>query len=69
MSGIAATEFLWRAAVAQSRASIGPCCHTLSDVHVETQRITAGINWKPYHDMNVYLRYVYYDFNDIWLGS
>ena len=30
-----------------------------------TQRFTTGINWKPYHDTNVYLRYVFYDYNDI----
>ncbi len=40
----------------------------LSDVSVETQRITAGFNWQPYHDMNVYFRYVYYDFQDISSG-
>ena len=38
---------------------------SLSDVIVETQRFTTGIDWKPYHDTNVYLRYVFYDYNDI----
>ena len=38
---------------------------SLSDVIVETQRFTTGIDWLPYHDMNVYLRYQFYDYNDI----
>jgi hypothetical protein len=37
----------------------------LSDVSVITQRVTAGIDWKPYHNTDVYLRYVLYDFEDI----
>ncbi len=40
----------------------------LSDVNVITQRVTAGIDWKPHHDLDMYLRYVYYDFNDIGSG-
>jgi hypothetical protein len=37
----------------------------LADVIVETARVTTGIEWQPYHDMNVYLRYIYFDWNDI----
>ena len=37
----------------------------LSDVSVRTERITAGVDWQPYRDMNIYFRYVNYDFEDI----
>jgi hypothetical protein len=37
----------------------------LSDVVVETQRLTAGIDWQPYRHMNFYLRYIYFDYDDI----
>ncbi len=38
---------------------------SLSNVIVETQRITTGIDWQPYHDTNVYLRYQFFDYGDI----
>jgi hypothetical protein len=28
-------------------------------------RVTAGIDWQPARDMNVYLRYIYFDYGDI----
>ena len=37
----------------------------LSDVIVETNRVTAGFDWQPYHDMNVFTRYVLFDYDDI----
>lgn len=37
----------------------------LADVIVETQRVTAGVDWQPYRDTNVYLRYVYFDYDDL----
>jgi hypothetical protein len=37
----------------------------LSDVVVETTRLTTGVNWQPYNDTNLYLRYVFFDYNDI----
>lgn len=36
-----------------------------SDVVVETQRWTAGVDWHPYRRTNVFARYVYFDYNDI----
>lgn len=35
-----------------------------SRVLVITQRITAGLDWKPRDRMTVYMRYIYYDFDD-----
>jgi hypothetical protein len=37
---------------------------SLSDVRVITQRITTGIDWKPYKNTDMYIRYVYFDYND-----
>ena len=41
---------------------------SLSDVLVETNRVTAGVDWQPYGDMNVYFRYILFDYNDISSG-
>ena len=41
---------------------------SLSDVIVETNRVTAGVDWQPYKNMNLYLRYIYFDYNDISSG-
>jgi hypothetical protein len=41
---------------------------SLSDVRVITHKVTTGIDWKPYHDTHVYLRYEYFDFNDAGSG-
>jgi hypothetical protein len=37
-------------------------------VIVETQRATLGADWKPYENVVVFARYVYYDWNDIGSG-
>ena len=37
----------------------------VADVIVETHRVTAGVDWQPTCDMNVYLRYIYFDYGDI----
>jgi hypothetical protein len=37
----------------------------VADVIVETHRVTAGVDWLPYCDMNVYLRYILFDYGDI----
>jgi hypothetical protein len=37
----------------------------VADVIVETHRVTAGVDWQPYCDMNVYLRYILFDYDDI----
>ena len=37
----------------------------VADVIVETHRVTAGIDWQPTCDMNVYLRYIFFDYGDI----
>jgi hypothetical protein len=37
----------------------------LADVTVETQRATVGADYQPYDNTNLYLRYVFYDWNDI----
>jgi hypothetical protein len=37
----------------------------VADVIVETNRLTAGMDWQPTRDMNVYLRYIYFDYDDI----
>jgi hypothetical protein len=36
----------------------------LSDIDVDTQRWTAGMDWKCLRDMSVYFRYIYFDYND-----
>ena len=41
---------------------------SLSDVEAETQRLTAGVDWQPGRRINVYLRYIYFDYNDIAAG-
>ncbi len=41
---------------------------SLSDVVVETQRVTTGIDWQPYHNTNLYARYILYDYDDIGQG-
>jgi hypothetical protein len=35
-----------------------------SDINVDTQRFTAGMDWRAYRDMSVYFRYIYFDYND-----
>jgi hypothetical protein len=37
----------------------------VADVIVETHRVTAGVDWMPYCDMNVYVRYILFDYGDI----
>jgi hypothetical protein len=37
----------------------------VADVIVETHRVTAGVDWQPTCDMNVYLRYIFFDYGDI----
>jgi hypothetical protein len=37
----------------------------VADVIVETHRVTAGVDWQLYRDMNVYLRYIFFDYDDI----
>jgi hypothetical protein len=41
---------------------------SLSDVIVETQRLTAGADWQPRPNMNLYMRYILFDFDDISSG-
>jgi hypothetical protein len=41
---------------------------TVADVIVETQRLTAGVDWQPYRNTNLYLRYIYFDYDDISAG-
>jgi hypothetical protein len=41
---------------------------SLSDVVVETNRVTAGVDWQPYNHMDVYFRYIFFDYNDIAAG-
>ncbi len=36
----------------------------LSDVIAETNRVTAGADWQPYQHMDVYFRYILFDYND-----
>jgi hypothetical protein len=36
----------------------------LSDIDVDTQRLTAGVDWRAYDDMSVYFRYIFFDYND-----
>ena len=42
---------------------------SLSDVLVETNRVTAGVDWQPYGYMNFYCRYILYDYNDLSSGQ
>lgn len=37
----------------------------LAGVIVETQRVTAGLDWQPYRNTNFYLRYIFFDYDDI----
>jgi hypothetical protein len=37
----------------------------IGDVEVITQRLTAGVDWQPYQRVNVYFRYIYFDWDDI----
>ena len=37
---------------------------TLSDVIVQTNRVTAGVDWQPYQNADVYFRYILFDYND-----
>jgi hypothetical protein len=41
---------------------------SLSDVIVETNRVTAGVDWQPYRHMDLYFRYIYFDYGDISSG-
>ncbi len=42
---------------------------SLSDVVVETNRVTAGVDWQPYRYMNLYCRYILFDYNDLSSGQ
>jgi len=42
---------------------------SLSDVLVETNRVTAGVDWQPYQYMNLYCRYILFDYNDLSSGQ
>jgi hypothetical protein len=37
----------------------------VADVIVETHRVTAGVDWQPTCNMNLYMRYVFFDYGDI----
>jgi hypothetical protein len=41
---------------------------SLADVVVQTQRVTAGVDWQPYASTNVFVRYIYFDYNDLGAG-
>jgi hypothetical protein len=41
---------------------------SFSDVVIETQRATAGADWQPYDNLTVYVRYIYYDWEDVGAG-
>lgn len=41
---------------------------SLSDVIVETNRVTAGVDWQPNGYMDVYFRYILFDYDDISAG-
>ena len=41
---------------------------SFSDVKVEQNRVTAGADWQPYQNTTLYLRYIYFDFDDIASG-
>jgi hypothetical protein len=36
-----------------------------SDVAVDTQRATLGVDLQPYDSLSLYVRYVLYDWNDV----
>ena len=38
---------------------------SLADVIVETQRLTAGIDYQPMRNTDLYFRYIFFDYNDI----
>ncbi|MBI1900708.1 MAG: hypothetical protein HYS13_06315 [Planctomycetia bacterium] len=40
----------------------------LADVIAQTQRFTAGADWQPYGNLNLYARYVYFDWDDVSSG-
>lgn len=40
----------------------------LSDVVVETHRVTAGVDWQPRCNLNTYVRYILFDYDDISSG-
>lgn len=42
---------------------------SLSDVIVETNRVTAGVDWQPYTYMNWYFRYILFDYDDLSSGQ
>ena len=39
-----------------------------SDVKIEQNRVTAGADWQPTENTTLYLRYIYFDFDDIASG-
>lgn len=41
---------------------------SLSDVIVETNRVTAGVDWQPHRHMDIYFRYIYFDYGDVSSG-
>jgi hypothetical protein len=41
---------------------------SVADAIVETHRVTTGVDWQPYRDTNVYVRYVVFDYNDVSAG-
>ena len=45
--------------------SLGDGLASYSDVLVETQRWTAGVDWEPYRNISLYSRYNYFDYNDL----
>lgn len=38
---------------------------SLSDVVVVTNRVNAGVDWQPYRNTDVYLRYILFDYDDV----
>jgi hypothetical protein len=42
---------------------------SLSDVVVETNRVTAGADWQPRQYMDVYFRYIVFDYDDLSGGN
>jgi hypothetical protein len=41
---------------------------SFSDIDVDTQRFTAGMDWRAYRDMSLYFRYIFFDYNDVASG-
>jgi hypothetical protein len=41
----------------------------LSDVIVETNRVTAGVDWQPRRHIDVYFRYILFDYDDLSAGN